>query len=234
MQDILLYLFFFHNRLYFANSGLQTRLNLLNNGRVWWTLAVLIVLASVSKIIPVTLATKFCSKRPWFYCLSMGVLMNTRGIVQLVVLNIGVSLGVISPIIFAMFVLMATILTFMTSPILYFLYHRNSDLRKLSLISVNHDLPGVQNDPLNVNHKDQPKDELPTVSNGDFIPHVSKRDSIFSSKSSHRRATVVELGKEMSHPTVGLNPLEIEDPQLDEFEGFSPKTLRRSIVMTRF
>ena len=52
----------------------------------------------------------------------MGVLMNTRGIVQLVVLNIGVQLKVISPVIFAMFVLMATILTIFTSPILSILY----------------------------------------------------------------------------------------------------------------
>lgn len=50
--------------------------------------------------------------------------MNTRGIVQLVVLNIGVQLKVISPVIFAMFVLMATILTFLTSPILSILYSK--------------------------------------------------------------------------------------------------------------
>ena len=50
--------------------------------------------------------------------------MNTRGIIQLVVLNIGVELKILSPVIFAMFVLMATILTFATSPILYILYRR--------------------------------------------------------------------------------------------------------------
>ncbi|CAF5198939.1 unnamed protein product, partial [Rotaria magnacalcarata] len=82
--------------LYFANSGLKTKLNLLNTGRSWWTLLVLIILASAAKIIPVTLATKLCTRKPWNYCASMGVLMNTRGIVQLVVLNIGVQLKVIS------------------------------------------------------------------------------------------------------------------------------------------
>lgn len=148
-------------RLYFANSGLRTRLNLLNTFRSWWTLAILIILASIAKIVPVSIATKIFTRKSWFYCTSMGVLMNTRGIVQLVVLNIGVQLKVISPVIFAMFVLMATVLTFLTSPILSILYskvkenssneiERDSDqenpvedryeksLGKLSIISVHH------------------------------------------------------------------------------------------------
>lgn len=70
----------------------------------------------------------------------MGVLMNTRGIVQLVVLNIGVQLKVISPVIFAMFVLMATILTLMTSPILSFLYKRDPSRKSLEESTVAHDL----------------------------------------------------------------------------------------------
>lgn len=114
-------------RLYFANSGLRTRLDLLNTGRAWWTLLVLLILASLAKIIPVTITTKIFTKKPWSYCASMGVLMNTRGIVQLVVLNIGVQLKVLSPVIFAMFVLMATILTFITSPILSILYRKTNE-----------------------------------------------------------------------------------------------------------
>ncbi len=113
--------------LYFANSGLNTHLNLLNTGTVWWTLVVLLILASAAKIIPVTLMTKLCTKRVWHYCLSIGVLMNTRGIVQLVVLNIGVQLKVLSPIIFALFVLMATILTFITSPVIHLLRRKDSE-----------------------------------------------------------------------------------------------------------
>ncbi len=126
--------------LYFANSGLKTRLNLLNTGRAWWTLLVLILLASTAKIFPVTMATKICTRKSWYYCASMGVLMNTRGIVQLVVLNIGVQLKVISPVIFAMFVLMATILTIITSPTLYFLYQRNSDPKVLEESKTAHEL----------------------------------------------------------------------------------------------
>jgi Kef-type K+ transport system membrane component KefB len=88
---------------------------LLTSGEVWWTLVVLLLLASVAKIVPVTLASKLFTKKPWHVCFSIGVLMNTRGIVQLVVLNIGVQLKVLSPVIFALFVLMATILKFIST-----------------------------------------------------------------------------------------------------------------------
>ncbi len=130
-------MFFF--RLYFANSGLKTHLNLLNTGRAWWTLLVLILSASIAKIVPVTIATKLFTQESWSYCCSMGVIMNTRGIVQLVVLNIGVEYKVISPIIFAMFVFMATILTFFTSLILSILYRRNFDRNILDESNTDHD-----------------------------------------------------------------------------------------------
>ncbi|CAF0903198.1 unnamed protein product [Adineta ricciae] len=129
--------------LYFANSGLHTHLNLLNTGKAWWTLVVLILMASTAKIVPVTLMSKLCSKKPWFYCLSIGVLMNTRGIVQLVVLNIGVELGVISARIFAIFVLMATILTFLTSPILSLLYRKKFDAKVSTTPSVPEELRNI-------------------------------------------------------------------------------------------
>jgi len=151
--------------LYFANSGLNTQLNLLNNGKAWWTLVILILLASTAKIVPVTLVSKLCSKKPWFYCLSIGVLMNTRGIVQLVVLNIGVELGVISPMIFAVFVLMATILTFLTSPILYFLYPREYDIRKLSMSHVAEDLRNIRETERKMSRIN---DNIQTISNGDI------------------------------------------------------------------
>lgn len=109
--------------LYFANSGLNTQLGLLNDGASWWTLVVLVVLATAAKVIPVSLMARAVVSKDWRYCMSIGLLMNTRGIVQLVVLNIGVELGILSPKLFAIFVLMATILTFMTSPLLSMIYH---------------------------------------------------------------------------------------------------------------
>lgn len=205
----------------------------MNTGRAWWTLAVLLVLASAAKIIPVTLASKICSKRPWFYCLSIGVLMNTRGIVQLVVLNIGVSLGVISPLLFAIFVLMATILTFLTSPILYLLYRHDYDIRKLSISNIAQDLRDIREEEGSTDEKRESLGRLPTISNGDFINSTGKRHSAPYSKN-YTHDTVVTLNGGTSHPNVGLNPMEIDTSFMDELDGIAPKTPRRSIVMTRF
>ena len=66
--------------------------------------------------------------------------MNTRGIVQLVVLNIGVELNVLSKVIFAIFVLMATILTFLTSPVLYLLSRKEIKPEKLTMDTIVEDL----------------------------------------------------------------------------------------------
>lgn len=54
----------------------------------------------------------------WHTALSVGVLMNTRGLVELVILNVGLDLGVISPTLFSMMVIMALVTTFMTTPVL--------------------------------------------------------------------------------------------------------------------
>jgi len=56
--------------------------------------------------------------------LSLGILMNTRGLVELIVLNIGLDLGVLSPALFAMLVIMALVTTMMASPLLLLLGYR--------------------------------------------------------------------------------------------------------------
>ena len=189
-QRILLSLVVLSLRLYFANSGLKTRLNLLNTGRAWWTLGVLVLLASVAKIVPVTLTTKLFTKQSWYYCASMGVLMNTRGIVQLVVLNIGVQLKVISPVIFAMFVLMATILTFLTSPILYFLYVRRCDPNAPQESSKGHDHHvDLEGD----THGNAQQDNLPSMSDD------VKRYSTASIRSSTHGAEHLSNASDASH-----------------------------------
>ena len=114
--------------LYFTNSGLKTHLYLLNTVRAWYTLVALVFIISLAKIIPVTLITRLITRKTetWSYALAVGILMNTRGIVQLVVLNVGVELEVLSPMIFSVFVLTAVILTFFTSPLLYLVYLRKN------------------------------------------------------------------------------------------------------------
>lgn len=112
--------------LYFTNSGLKTHLYMLNTFQAWYMLLALIIIASLSKIVPITLMTRLITRKTesWSYAFAVGILMNTRGIVQLVVLNIGVELGVLSSVIFAIFVVAALVLTFFTSPLLYIFYLR--------------------------------------------------------------------------------------------------------------
>ena len=112
--------------LYFTNSGLKTHLFSLNTARAWYTLVALVFIVSLAKIIPVALMTRLITRKTetWSYAFAVGILMNTRGIVQLVVLNVGVELNVLSPVIFAIFVSTAVILTFFTSPLLYLVYLR--------------------------------------------------------------------------------------------------------------
>ena len=112
--------------LYFTNSGLETHLYMLNTAQAWYTLVSLVFIVAAAKIVPVTLMTRLITRKnqTWSYALAVGILMNTRGIVQLVVLNVGVELDVPSPVIFAVFVVMAVVLTFLTSPLLFLVYLR--------------------------------------------------------------------------------------------------------------
>jgi Kef-type K+ transport system membrane component KefB len=110
--------------LFFAYSGL--RLSLESEGwGMLWVPCVFIILAAVSgKFLGSSLAAKF-SGLDWRTSLSLGTLMNTRGLMELVVLNIGLDLGVISHDIYAMMFFMAIFTTFMTGPVLKAIYRNN-------------------------------------------------------------------------------------------------------------
>jgi Kef-type K+ transport system membrane component KefB len=84
---------------------------------MWVTFGWLLLVAVAGKFGGITIAAKVTGQN-WKDSLSIGVLMNTRGLMQLIVLNIGYDLGVLSPEIFAMMVLMALVTTFMTGPAL--------------------------------------------------------------------------------------------------------------------
>jgi Kef-type K+ transport system membrane component KefB len=103
--------------LYFAFTGLRTRLGLLFEDHSWgWALAVLAV-AVAGKLGGSALAARV-SGVAWREALALGTLMNTRGLMELVILNIGLDLGVLSPALYSMMVLMAFATTLMTSPLL--------------------------------------------------------------------------------------------------------------------
>ena len=106
--------------LFFVFTGLRTEIGLLNDPYLWKVTGLIILVAVVGKFIGSALAAKFVGQN-WKDSLTIGALMNTRGLMELVVLNIGYDLGVLTPEIFAMMVIMALVTTFMTGPSLDFI-----------------------------------------------------------------------------------------------------------------
>ena len=102
---------------FFAVTGLRTQVGLLQTVEEWLLCGVIILVATSGKFGGVTLMARATGLN-WRDSATLGILMNTRGLVELIVLNIGLDLGVISPQLFAMLVLMALVTTMMTSPVL--------------------------------------------------------------------------------------------------------------------
>lgn len=103
--------------LFFVFTGLRTEIGLLNEWSLWKMTGIIILVAVVGKFVGSAIAARFVGQS-WKDSLTIGALMNTRGLMELVVLNIGYDLGVLSPEIFAMLVIMALTTTFMTGPAL--------------------------------------------------------------------------------------------------------------------
>lgn len=107
--------------LFFASTGLRTSITFLGDRQFWLYCILIIVVAIVGKISGSTLAARWFGMS-WREAGALGILMNTRGLIELVFLNIGLDIGVISPTFFSMMVLMALVTTFMTSPLLAWIY----------------------------------------------------------------------------------------------------------------
>lgn len=106
--------------IFFAFTGLRTQITLLNQEHLWLLCLVIIGIAVAGKFGGSTLAAKGVGYS-WKDALSIGALMNTRGLMELIVLNVGYDLGILKPEIFAIMVLMALATTFMTAPCLDFI-----------------------------------------------------------------------------------------------------------------
>jgi hypothetical protein len=103
--------------LFFVFTGLRTEIGLINDPYMWKVTGFIILVAVVGKFFGSALAAKFVGQN-WRDSLTIGALMNTRGLMELVVLNIGLDLKVITPEVFTMMVIMALVTTFMTGPAL--------------------------------------------------------------------------------------------------------------------
>jgi hypothetical protein len=108
--------------LFFVYTGLRTQIGLLNDPDLWLTGLLVVAVAVTGKFAGSALAAKYTGQS-WKDSLLMGALMNTRGLIELVALNIGYDIGVLSPEIFTILVLMALVTTFMTGPALALINH---------------------------------------------------------------------------------------------------------------
>jgi Kef-type K+ transport system membrane component KefB len=114
-EDLVVVLFL---PIFFAFTGLRTQIGLLNNARDWLVCLLIIGVASLGKFGGATLAARLTGLA-WGEAASVGILMNTRGLMELIVLNVGLDLGVLSSTLFAMLVVMAVVTTVATTPILH-------------------------------------------------------------------------------------------------------------------
>jgi len=103
--------------LFFVYTGLRTEIGLINDPYLWKVTGFIILVAVVGKFFGSALAAKFVGQT-WRDSFTIGALMNTRGLMELVVLNIGLDLKVLTPEVFTMMVIMALVTTFMTGPAL--------------------------------------------------------------------------------------------------------------------
>src|SRR6266545_347326 len=112
--------------LFFVFTGLRTQISLLDNWSSWLTCFGIIVVAVTGKLGGSMLMARWTTMN-WRDSFTLGVLMNTRGLVELVVLNIGYDLGILSARIFVMMVIMALVTTFMTAPLLSLVKLKNQE-----------------------------------------------------------------------------------------------------------
>ena len=107
--------------IYFALTGLRSSIFLISGASMWLYAAAIIALAVAGKLGGSMLSARL-NGMTWRESAAVGVLMNTRGLVELVILNIGLDLGILSPALFSIMVLMALVTTLMTTPLLRWVY----------------------------------------------------------------------------------------------------------------
>ena len=103
--------------IFFAFTGMRTQISLVSTSTDWLVCGLIILVATLGKFGGTAIAARFAGLG-YRESSALGILMNTRGLMELIVLNVGLDMGVISPTLFAMLVIMALVTTFTTTPIL--------------------------------------------------------------------------------------------------------------------
>lgn len=124
LQDVVRILFL---PAFFAYTGMKTQIGLMESTQDWILVLIIIFIATLGKLGGTFISAKLL-KHSWRDSFLLGILMNTRGLVELIVLNVGLDLGIISPRLFTMLVIMAVVTTFMTGPLLTYFSRQNDTL----------------------------------------------------------------------------------------------------------
>jgi len=110
---------------FFVYSGLNTKIGLLNTPAMWGICGLMCAAAIIGKFGGCALAARWCGES-WRESAALGVLMNSRGLMELIIINIGLQQKLITPTLFTMLVIMAILTTLMASPIFRALYNRKA------------------------------------------------------------------------------------------------------------
>jgi Kef-type K+ transport system membrane component KefB len=119
--------------IFFAFTGMRTRIGLVSSSYDWLMCGAIIAVATLGKFGGTAIAGRAAGLR-WSDASALGILMNTRGLMELIVLNVGLDMGVLSPTLFAMLVLMALVTTFSTTPLLAVVQRLRSTSAQPSLV----------------------------------------------------------------------------------------------------
>jgi nucleotide-binding universal stress UspA family protein len=186
---------------FFVYSGLHTKIGLISTPGLWLVCGVILAVAILGKYFGVYLTAKYF-KMDHREASALGWLMNTRGLTELIVLNIGLKLGVISELLFAMLVIMALTTTFMTSPLLEWTY------------------------PKKLMHEQSLDPEVPQI-----IPVVNYR-VLVPVANPHTQKSLVQLALAIAHnpeESSIVNPLSLIELEEDYLYHSSPAEVERLI-----
>jgi Kef-type K+ transport system membrane component KefB len=112
--------------LFFVYSGLNTQIGLVNSRALWAVTLGILIVSIAGKGVACTVAARL-RKVPLRESLALGSLMNARGLIELILLNIGLEAGIITPTLFTILVLVAIVTTLMATPVFELVYGRHRD-----------------------------------------------------------------------------------------------------------
>ncbi|GAC98359.1 hypothetical protein PHSY_005952 [Pseudozyma hubeiensis SY62] len=235
MEDLVLVIFL---PIYFALSGLKTNLGDLNSGKAWAYTVAIIVIAFFSKFIGCAAAAKafgFNLRES----AAVGTLMSCKGLVELIVLNIGLSAGILDTRVFSMFVLMAVVSTVITTPLTLWIYPESHRTRLDDTSVHSHHggktASGEEEDDHDVSSRLSPKRLLVVLSSFEHLPGLmtlvqlmqptlaaANNDAAASNGLRHRRSKQTSSGSEAEAAEKSIETGDEDDPSVSGAEYQTP------------